>query len=177
MKTAFLDELAQRRPEIVRRWRKGLKDTPRFSALGNPDTLRFMIEPVLDKLFSATRGRTHPPWSPQAPPSGRLVDATSRCALNPLIGFYLTGEAALGAVARELRPHAGLSESEILTSENELLVRLRKLGHQEITGFCEICRIKEPAATVAHQCASVPLECPFKAEARERKANGAPAPG
>jgi hypothetical protein len=147
-----------RRSEISRRWRLTLRDGAYYTALGNPETLRYMIEPTLDRLFSETREMreskvTHPV---------RLVDEASRCALNPMISFFLAGESALVAVVREIRPSPLLSETQLLISEGEMLERFREIGHEEVRSFCEICGIEEPAAAAHGSCAGLPAKCPYK---------------
>jgi hypothetical protein len=164
MKTAFLQAMVLRRAEISRRWRVTLKDAPVYTALGNPDTLRFMIEPTLDRLFVAVREQPSAGWSPES--RVRLVEAASRCALNPMITYFLAGEAALVSVVKEIPPCADFSETEILMSEGELLLALREIGREEITGFCEICSIEAPAKVAHHHRESMPTLCPFKAKAR-----------
>jgi len=164
MKRAFLQELINRRPEIATRWKTALKDAPVYTALGNPETLAFMIAPTLNELFRMAADRPIPPWMPQSPPAVRLVESVSRCAMNPMIGYYLAGESALTAVARGVRPTEELSETDILVSENELLALLRSMGRSEVTSFCEICLIEMPATASTKACAAMPMICPFKTD-------------
>ena len=166
MKTAFLHQMTLRRAEISRRWRQTLKDAPVFTALGNPDTLRYMIEPTLDRLFVVARERPAACWSPESSPEVRLVEAASRCALNPMIAYFLAGEAAVVSVVKEIPPCAEFSETDLLVSEGQLLLALREIGRSEITGFCEICGIESPAKVATHHCESMPERCPFKARQR-----------
>jgi len=166
MNTAFLHELMPQQPEIVRRWRIGLKEMPSYTALGNPDTMMFLIAPTLQRLFTLAQAQPRPLWSPQSLPLLQLVEAVSRCALNPMIGFYLAGEAALGFVVRSIPTREGLSESEILVYEGELLALLRGLGRADVTSFCEICLIEAPSSAASRQRATIPTSCPFKAAQR-----------
>lgn len=174
MKAAFLHQLVLRRDETVRRWLHTLKEAPVYSALGNPETLRYMIGPTLDRLFMAVREHVADGWSPEAPPAKvRLMEAASRCALNPMIGYYLAGEAALVSVVKEIAPCADFSETDLLVSESQLLTLLREMGRAEITGFCEICRVREPVKAMAgHTCSGLPETCPFKAAHAERQPVG-----
>jgi hypothetical protein len=162
MKPAFLQELLNRRPEIAARWRTALKEAPVYTALGNPETMAFMITPTLNELFRMATDRPVPPWAPQSPPTLKLVESVSRCALNPMIGYYLAGESALTAIVRSVRPTDGLTETDILVSENELLALLRAMGRAEVTSFCEICLIQAPAAVAVKASAAIPAVCPFK---------------
>jgi len=166
MKCAFLQELVRRRAEIARHWRTMLKDAPAHTALGHPDTLAFMIEPTLTELFQ--RALQHPElsWTPQSPPVIRLVESVSRCALNPMIGYYLAGESAITRVVHEMRPFGDLTETDILSSEDELLALLRSLGRSDVTSFCEICLIETPTKATSKAGATVPTTCPFKAQKR-----------
>lgn len=163
MNRAFLQELSVRRAEVARRWKAHLKDARVYTALGNPDTLAFMIEPTLTQLFRNALERATPSWAPQSPPRVRLVDSVSRCALNPMIGYYLAGEAAITAVIHEIPPNGLLTGSEILVSMEELLAFLRSLGKADVTGFCEICLIETPTSATTEKGGMVPLTCPFKA--------------
>ncbi len=158
MQTAFIHEMILRRSEISRRWRLTLRDGAYYTALGNPETLRYMIEPTLDRLF----GPTEPPRGSKAPQPVRLMDEASRCALNPMIAFFLAGESALVAVVREIRPSPALPETQLLLSEGEMLERLREIGREEVRNFCEICGIEEPAAAAHGTCAGLPVKCPYK---------------
>lgn len=166
MNLAFLHELMPQQPEIARRWRTGLKDMPSYTALGNPDTMMFLIAPTLQRLFALAQERPEASWSPQAAPMLQLVEAVSRCALNPMIGFYLAGEAALGFVVRSIPTGYGLSESDVLLYEGELLALLRGLGRDEVTSFCEICLIEAPSSVASRPRATIPTTCPFKAAQR-----------
>jgi hypothetical protein len=170
MKNAFIDEVARRRDEVRQRWRVALRHIPVHTALGNPDTLAFMIEPTLNRLFAAVSERREAPWLPAALPEMRLVEAASRCGLNPMIAYFLAGESAIVAVTRSIRGCGTMTESEMLTAENELLATLRELGRGEITGFCGICQVKHPTEVTTHPSAAVPTDCPFKAQ--ERKTAG-----
>lgn len=168
MKNAFLDEVARRREEVRQRWRAALRQAPVHTALGNPDTLAFMIDPTLNRLFAAVRDRADATWTPDSPPEARLVEAASRCGLNPMIAYFLAGESALVGVTRGIRTCGTLSESELLTYEGELLAALRDLGRTEITGFCSICRVEHPRAVSTNPSAAVPPDCPYKAQERRQ---------
>ena len=164
MTKGFLLQLTLRRAEIARRWEQALRGVPARTALANPDTLRFMIEPVLTQLLTEAETAGETAWSPHSPPRERLLERVSSCALNPMIGFYFAGETALAAVARSLPVGPELSESELLTSECELLAALRRLGREDVTRFCEICLIEAPASAArAGEPATMPTVCPFKA--------------
>jgi len=163
MKSAFLHELIRRRATIVQGWRSALREVPVHTAFGNPDTLAFMIEPTLTRLFRAAVERPAPLWSPQSPPAIRLVEPVSSCALNPMIGYFLAGECAIAYIVRGIAPRGELTETDILISESELLAQLRDLGRHEVTSFCEICLVEAPATATALVKATVPLTCPFKA--------------
>jgi hypothetical protein len=166
MKSAFLQDVMKQRAEIARHWRHVLRETPVHTALANPDTLAFMIEPTLTGLFQRALQNPGPSWKPQAPPAVKLVDAVSRCALNPMIGYYLAGEAAITRVARRMNPHGDLTESDILAAESELLALLREIGRSEVTSFCEICLIETPVSASAKASHTMPATCPFKAGQR-----------
>ncbi|MGC4074260.1 MAG: hypothetical protein QM760_17455 [Nibricoccus sp.] len=168
MKSAFLQELLHHRAEITRRWRVALQEAPVYTALGNADTLAFLIEPTLNQLFDIARTRPEATWSPQMPPSSLLVEPASRCAINPMIGYYLAGESALTGTVRGMRATDSMTETDILVSEGELLAILRSLGRVEITQFCEICRIEVPSTATARVSLTVPATCPFKASQARR---------
>jgi hypothetical protein len=167
MKNAFLDEVTRRREEVRQRWRAALRQVPVHTALGNPDTLAFMIDPTLDRLFAAARERAESTWLPTALPETRLVEAASRCGLNPMIACFLAGESAIVSVTRNIRNCGTMTESELLRAEGELLATLRELGRGEITGFCGICRVEHPNTVSTHPSAAVPADCPFKAQVRK----------
>lgn len=51
MKQGFLEALDGRRAEIKRKWEVLLRSAPATTPLGNPDTLVFLMEDSLQRLF------------------------------------------------------------------------------------------------------------------------------
>jgi hypothetical protein len=170
MKRAFLDALGARRAVIKHLWEAVLRQAPVHTPLGHPDTLIYMMDETLDRLFSLTRSRSTPEWLAEHPLIGPPIGKSCRCALNPLLTYFFAAESALVATIRLLKPCPEFSEHDILVSESQLLFSLHVLGHQEMNAFCEVCQIEIPSANGSNPSAAVPSFCPFKAELRETEA-------
>ena len=161
MKRAFLRALLARRAAIKQRWRAALQSAPTHTPLANPDLLAYMMDETLDELLVTV-------WHPKAVPHCNDANTTcvlaktcNGCGLNPYIGYFLAGEAALVGAIRSIQPSHDLSENQILNAEIELLFAFRVLSHREVNSFCEICRVEHPSAAHGDQ-PTLPRECPFK---------------
>ncbi len=167
MKAAFLRTLNRRRALIKQRWRAVLEHAPTRTPLANPQLLAYLIDDTLDELLPGPTQGAAPPSSRHPDSLVELHDAAKvflsscRCGLNPYIGFFLAGEAALVSVIREIEPTEQLTEHEILAAETKLLFALRVIGHRDVNAFCEVCRVEHPAA-MSPGISSLPLNCPFK---------------
>lgn len=104
-----------------------------------------------------------------------LTITSSSCGLNPYIGYFLAGEAALVGVIKMIEPTPELSENDILCAETELLFAFRGLGHREVNAFCEICQIEKPSATHGSGC-TLPEACPYKNKAFLKSSHFATSP-
>ncbi|MGA3008253.1 MAG: hypothetical protein ABSE59_10220 [Opitutaceae bacterium] len=151
MKRAFVDALEIRRSVIKHQWEAALRRVPVPTPLANPDTLIFMMDATLNKLFALARSRSIHQWISKHPLTGYGVGRNCRCGLNPFVAYFLAGESALVSISRAIRPHHGLTENDILISEAELLFALRVLGHREINAFCEVCRVAASTKENLHQ--------------------------
>lgn len=158
MKRAFLNALRRRRALIKQRWRNLLEQTPVRTALGNPELLAYLIDDTLNELLASETYLSedvsnHEHFAePAHKPAGNC-----RCGANPYIGFFLTGEAALVSVIRELLETKELNEHGILTAETEMLFALRVRAHRDVDGFCEICQIGQSNAASPEKTAGASI--------------------
>ena len=168
MKNAFLRALRARRSAIKRRWRATLQNAPTRTPLANPDLLAYMMDETLDELFvTAEHPKSSPPNHDHIAVSV-LTEVCSGCGLNPYIGYFLAGEAALVEAIRTIKPTHELTENKILNAEIRLLFAFRVLSHREVNAFCEICRVSHPS--VQGNGPSLPQSCLYKNTAVSRSA-------
>ena len=163
MKRAFLTVLLTKKDFIKQRWRDILEQAPLHSPLGNPDLFAYMMDHTLDDLIRPTKGPKYAREDGDENVSTMLQKPCKTCGLNPYIGYFLAGEAALVSAIRTIEPGILLSENDILASEIKLLFAFRLLSHREVNHFCEICWIQNPAASSA-VASTLPTICPFKAD-------------
>jgi len=161
MKRAFLRVLLGQRASIKQRWRAVLQAAPIHTPLANPDVLAHLIDDTLEELFWGVLYQRAGSVGNEEGDTKYLVEMGSRCGLNPYVGYFLAGEAALVGEIKTLKPTAQLSENEILLAESELLRAFRMMSHREVNAFCEICRIERPAERCGQDHA-LPDVCPHK---------------
>lgn len=165
MKQSFLKSVMARRSTIKQRWLGYLRQAPARTPLANPELLAYMMNETLTELFAMKSATSAPNLEIDRTTTTVLARTACRCGLNPYIGYFLAGEAALVSVIREMKPSSCLTENDILRCETELLFSLRVLGHQEVDAFCIICRIEHPSSDSPCNSASLPSDCPFKESA------------
>ena len=63
------------------------------------------------------------------------------CRLNPLINYFIAGQAALAFVAQTVpRSQHHLDDVAATGCVDELLLTFRFVAHREIHAFCEVCQ-------------------------------------
>ena len=140
MKQGYLEALDGHRAEIKRKWELLLRAAPATTPLGNPDTLVYLMDESLEQLFSLLRSKSTHPWLSGDPPATRVVDSTCHCRLNPLINYFIAGQAALAFAAQTVpRSQHHLDDVAATMCVDELLVTFRYLAHREVSVFCEVC--------------------------------------
>ncbi len=141
VKKAYLEALESHRAEIKRKWEVLLRAAPPTTPLGNPDALVYLMDESLAQLFSLFRSRSARTWLSHHPPATRLLDTNSHCRLNPLINYFIAGQAALAFAAQSVpRSRHHLDDVAATACVDELLVTFRLLAHREIHAFCEVCQ-------------------------------------
>ncbi|HTX66559.1 MAG TPA: hypothetical protein VMD31_12370 [Opitutaceae bacterium] len=141
MRRQFLQTLSGLRPMIKTCWEVLLRAEPPASALGNPDTLVFMMDATLDAFFAAAHSAGPRRWLAHHPLLCGPLDETCPCGRNPLLRYHVTGEQALLAIAaKALRDLADLppAAEEQLLAEVELTFHY--LAQYELQTFCDLCR-------------------------------------
>jgi hypothetical protein len=141
MRRQFLEELAERRPMIKTCWEVLLRAEPPASALGNPDTLVFMMDRTLDAFFAAADSPTPRRWLARHPRLCQSLGQTCPCQHNPLLCYFISGEQAILAIAGRI-----LAEWETCREEDQILSRVHLTFHylaqSELQTFCDLCNAK-----------------------------------
>lgn len=133
MQPAIIRALAERRPCLRRRWEAALRAGRASSPLANPDTLVFMMDWTLDRVFAALESGGAPGrggWRGLCP-----------CGLNPLLAYFEALETVLLA---ELPP--GPDETE--PARSALRGAVARVADREIAAFCAVCQ-RRPALAQA----------------------------
>lgn len=122
-------------------WEVLLRAEPPASALGNPDTLVFMMDGTLDAFFAAVVSSGPRRWLAHHPLLCGSLDETCPCGRNPLLRYYVTGEQAVLAIAAKVLNNLDDTPSrapEQLLAEVQLTFHY--LAQYEIQTFCDLCR-------------------------------------
>jgi hypothetical protein len=162
MKQGYLEALDGHRAEIKRKWEIFLRAAPATTPLGNPDTLVFLMDQSLQQLFSLFRSKSAHCWLSRRQPAPRVAGATCHCRLNPLINYFIAGQAAVAFVAQTVpRSQHHLDDLTANSCVDELLLTFRFLSHREVRSFCEICRYSPANAHAAANGTHSKPVCPL----------------
>jgi hypothetical protein len=119
-------------------WEVLLRAEHPASALGNPDTLVFMMDRTLDAFYTALLSPTPRRWlAHHSLLCGSLVD-TCPCGRNPLLHYFVSGEQAILAIAAKALPETSTEALEQLLCEVQLTFHY--LAQHELQNFCDLCR-------------------------------------
>ncbi len=169
MKKAYLEALAAHRAEIKRKWEVLLRAAPATTPLGNPDTLVYLMDESLHQLFSLFHSKSAHQWLSRHPPASPLIGTGCTCRLNPLINYFIAGQAALAFVAQSIpasRHH--LDDVAAGACVDELLLTFRFLAHRETHAFCEVCQYSPANAHAAGNGSGGKPVCPLPWHAPRR---------
>ena len=162
MKKAYLEALAGHRAEIKRKWEVLLRAAPATTPLGNPDTLVYLMDESIHQLLTLFHSRSAHQWLSRHPPATRLIGTSCHCRLNPLINYFIAGQAALAFVAQTIpRTQHQLDEVAASACIDELLLTFRFLAHREIHAFCEVCQYSPVNAHAAGNGSGGKPVCPL----------------
>ncbi len=162
MKKGYLEALDGHRADIKRKWEVLLRAAPATTPLGNPDTLVYLMDESIRQLFSLFRSRSAHQWLARHPPATRLVDTDCHCRLNPLINYFIAGQAALAFAAQAIpRSQHHLDDVAATVCVDELLLTFRFLAHREIHAFCEVCQYSPVNARAAGNGSGAKPVCPL----------------
>ncbi len=132
-------------------WEVLLRAEPPASALGNPDTLVFMMDRTLDAFFAAAISSTPRRWLARHPLLCQSLGKTCPCQHNPLLCYFVSGERAILAIAGQVL--AELETSREREEEDQILSRVHLTFHylaqSELQTFCDLCTSKCVRARVA----------------------------
>jgi hypothetical protein len=94
---------------------------------------------------------------------------TCHCRLNPLINYFIAGEAALAFAAQGVpRSRHHLDDVAATGCVDELLLTFRLLACREIHAFCEVCQFSPANAHTAVNGAHGRHLCPLPSHAHAR---------
>ncbi len=164
MKQGYLEALDGHRAEIRRKWELLLRAAPVTTPLGNPDTLIYLMDESIEQLFALFRSKSTHEWLSRHPPAAGDVGSTCHCRLNPLINYFIAGQAALAFAAQTVpRNQHHLDDLAATACVDELLLTFRFLAHREIHAFCEVCQYSPATAHAAGQRPHGKPVCPLPA--------------
>ena len=122
-------------------WEVLLRAEPPASALGNPDTLVFMMDRTLDAFFTALLSPTPRRWLAHHPLLCGTLDDTCPCGRNPLHHYFVSGEQAILAIASKTLPESATMPPEALDQLlSEVQLTFHYLAQHELQTFCDLCR-------------------------------------
>jgi hypothetical protein len=162
MKQGYLEALDGNRAEIKRKWELLLRAAPTTTPLGHPDTLVFLMDESLEQLFSLFRSQSAHRWFFRHSPSTRPGGMTCHCRLNPLINYFIAGQAALAFVAQTVpRSQHHLDDLTATSCVDELMLTFGFLADREIHSFCEACQYSPDNARNANYGVRSKQGCPL----------------
>jgi hypothetical protein len=162
VKKAYLEALDGHRAEIRRKWEILLRAAPATTPLGNPDTLVYLMDESIQQLFSLFHRKSTQQWPSRHPPAARIIGTSCHCRLNPLINYFIAGQAALAFVAQAV-PYSQhhLDDAAATLCVDELLLTFRLFARREIQAFCEVCQYSPANARAAGNGSRGKLVCPL----------------
>jgi hypothetical protein len=129
--------------------------------VGDPPARRARDESI-GQLFSLYRSKSAHAWLTRHPPAARLIGTSCHCRLNPLINYFIAGQAALAFAAQAVpRSKHHLDDVAATACVDELLMTFRFLAHREIHAFCEVCQYSPAHAQAAGGGANGKPVCPL----------------
>lgn len=149
MEENALDALKSMRPLLLKRWEALLRTQPVTSPLANPDSLVYLMDWTLDRVFdelrSATKRRRHKQRPSLVAPPSSLCE----CGKNPLLAYFTTAERVLiEAVFLVDSPLPPMSPGSRDAFASELKLALNVVASSEIETFCAVCLHRGCAAPV-----------------------------
>ena len=108
------------------------------------------MDETIEQLFSLFRSKSAHAWLTRHPPTARLIGNGCHCRLNPLINYFIAGQAAVAFVAQAVpRSKHHLDDVAATGCVDELMTTFRFLAHREINAFCEVCQYSPANARAA----------------------------
>ncbi|WP_232766593.1 hypothetical protein [Geminisphaera colitermitum] len=134
--------LLARRNFLRARWEGKLRALPPSSALAEPDALVHLMGWTLEQFYQELQptGRPPPPPDPESP--------HCPCGINPLIAYFVTGEAA---VLEEMLDPQGrwiaLEPDQRMEEMARARAAIRRVAAREIESFCAVCQHRKRHAS------------------------------
>ncbi len=155
MHESTLLALREMRPTLRKKWEILLRKEPISSPLASPDSLVFLMDWTLDRLFEALRTSSHRRRTRSTKVSQGYVPPVEicPCGMNPLLAYFSTAEKSLiDAVFLANSPLPAMSPGERQACITEIQLALHRVAHAEIQTFCAVCQrrnahVAQPSAT------------------------------
>lgn len=126
--------LLARRNFLRARWEGKLRALPPSSALAEPDALVHLMSWTLEQFYQELQPTGRPP--PPEPDSPHCP-----CGINPLIAYFVTGEAAV--LEEMLDPNGkwvALDPDQRVEEIARARSAIRRVAAKEIESFCAVCQ-------------------------------------
>lgn len=142
MHESTLSALDSMRPNLRKRWEALLRAEPVTSPLANPDSLVYLMDWTLDRVFNAIRSTSHRKRSRHRRPESEARPAEGcECGMNPLLAYFATAERTLlECVFLADSPLPAMTTGEREACAAEIQLSLNAVARQEIDTFCAVCQ-------------------------------------
>jgi len=154
MQDGLLRALLSHRPTLRQRWEILLRAERATSPLANPDSLVFLMDWTLDRLFEELRNAPSRRRRSLRQASATPETPPCRCGLNPLIAYFKTAEKAIAdTYCHDVPDTNRLTALEREAALEELKLVLGSVARREIESFCAVCTHHREAGAL---CTGVP---------------------
>jgi hypothetical protein len=140
MEENALNALRSMRPLLRKRWEALLRAEPVTSPLANPDSLVYLMDWTLDRVFDELRMASKRRRHKQRPAMAAPPASHCECGKNPLLAYFSTAERSLlEAVFLADSPLPAMSPGSREACASELKMALSVIAGAEIETFCAVC--------------------------------------
>ncbi len=148
MQERELQALLTQRRTIRQRWELLLRKEPVLSPLGRPETLVYMMDWTLDRLFEQLKKAKA--RSAKTAKSQPCQDPAENCAcgMNPLLAYFRTLRTAVVETLLTLSAPTGHD-----TQVTQVVAVINNIAQSEIDTLCAVCRHRETQRTTQPQSA------------------------
>jgi len=139
MEENLLGVLATRRARLRSEWERRLRVQRTTSPLANPDTLVYLMDWTLDRIFAILK-------EPIGRADMRRREVHCPCGVNPLLAYFAMAEVVL---IQALKTEQSRHRADFPAQRESELVRLKQavaeVANREIAAFCAVCQHRDAA--------------------------------